>query len=165
MNILLGYLNAPHIHIMINHFPVILAPVGTALMLAGLYRGSEDLKKAAAWTFVITGLFAGATFISGDMAADRLVVLVPGVSGSAITGHDNSALYALVSAVILALFSLWSLFKARGKMLPVRTAVVILAVSVMVSAVMGRTAFLGGKIRHTEIIPAQSPSPSAPVRR
>ena len=148
----IGLLNAPHIHIVINHFPVILVPTGLALMIFGLFRGSEDLKKAAAWMFVASGLFAAIAFVSGNMAAPALLAAVPGVSVPDMVVHQQAAQFALGGSVLLALICLWGLFVFRGKMLPVRVAVVLLVVAVWLFSVMGRTAYLGGKIRHTEII-------------
>jgi len=165
MNNLFGLLNAPHIHIVINHFPVILVPAGLALMVFGLYRGSEDLKKAAAWMFVASGGFAVIAFISGNMAAPGLMALVPGVSVTDMMVHQQAARFALGGAVLLAFACLWGLFVFRGKMLPVRIAVILLLTAAWLSSVMGRTAYLGGKIRHTEIIPAEQANPSDPSPR
>jgi len=161
----IGLLNAPHIHIMVNHFPVILVPVGIALMTVGLFRGSEDLKKAAAWIFVFTGLFAGAAFVTGDMASDVIGSLVPGSVGPALARHDQAAGIALSGEVMLAVFSLWGLYFSRLKMMPVRIAVIALAGGFVVTGLMGWTANLGGQIRHTEITAAVSPVPSLPLPR
>jgi uncharacterized membrane protein len=165
INQMFGLLNAPHVHIVINHFPVILVPTGLAIMLFGLYRGSEDLKKAAAWMFVASGGFAAIAFVSGNMAAPGLMALVPGVSVPDMMVHQQAAQFALGGSVLLALICLGGLFVFRGKMLPVRIAVVILLVAVWLSSVMGRTAYLGGKIRHTEIIPAEQQNQSNPSPR
>lgn len=156
----IGLLNAPHIHIVVNHFPVILVPTALALMAFGLFRGSEDLKKAAAWIFVAAGVFAAVAFVSGNLAVPGLMALVSGVSVPDMMVHQQVARFALGGAVLLALFCLWGLYISRGKMLSSRIAVTVFAAAFVVAGLLGWTANLGGKIRHTEIIPVELQNPS-----
>jgi hypothetical protein len=55
----------PHVHLMINHFPALGSLFGFALFGAGMYLGSEDVKKAALYTLVLTAVFSGITFLTG----------------------------------------------------------------------------------------------------
>jgi len=55
----------PHVHLMINHFPALGSLFGFSLFGAGMYLGSEDVKKAALYTIVLTAVFSGIAFLTG----------------------------------------------------------------------------------------------------
>jgi hypothetical protein len=40
-------MNAPHLHLLINHVPAILTPVAAALLILGLLRKSRDILVTA----------------------------------------------------------------------------------------------------------------------
>lgn len=102
---------------------------------------------------VAGGLFGGLAWMTGNAAHDVIHGLVPGISHEAIEAHEDAATVALIAAGLLGAFSLWGLLGFRGrKRLPSWFIAIALAGSLVVSGLMARTANLGGKIRHTEIL-------------
>lgn len=145
-------MNAPHIHLMVNHIPVILVPVGLALLLAGWRRASRDLLAASLWVFLAGGVSAAVAAATGDMAAGDLVRMVPGISLPAISAHEESAEAAGIGAGILGVLALAGLvrFGVRRR-IPRWFILLALVGALAVSGLMARTANLGGEIRHTEM--------------
>ena len=144
-------MNAPFIHLTVNHFPVILVPTGLALLLAGWRKNSRDLLAASCWIFFAAGAFTLASVISGEASHEVLHKLVPGISHAAIAAHEEAAEVAAIGSGLLAILALTGLLRFDwGKMYPRWFIILALAGSLAVTGLMGWTAKLGGEIRHTE---------------
>ena len=70
-------MNGAHLHLLINHVPVLGIVFGLLLLVFGWWRKSEEIKKAALGTFVVIAFSAVAAFLTGEPAEDT----VKGVSG------------------------------------------------------------------------------------
>jgi uncharacterized membrane protein len=143
-------LNWAHIHIAINHLPVIGLIVLIALLGLGLWRKSGDLERASLEMFVALALLTIPVYLTGSPASKQLEAL--GVSRETIHQHSDAADYALGGIEILGALSLGALIKFRRQpLVPSRIVMGLLALAVVVLAMMARTANLGGRIRHPEI--------------
>jgi uncharacterized membrane protein len=143
-------LNWAHIHIAINHLPVIGLVVVIALLGLGLWRKSRDLERASLEMFVALALLTVPVYLTGSPASKQLEAL--GVSRETIHPHSDAADYALAGIEILGALSLGALIKFRRQpLIPTSVAAGLLALAVVVLAIMARTANLGGRIRHPEI--------------
>jgi hypothetical protein len=69
-----------------------------------------------------------------------------------IEAHEDFAVFALVSSIILGVASVAGLFLTLRKSALVKTAaMLILFISLINFGLAARTGYLGGQIRHTEI--------------
>jgi uncharacterized membrane protein len=88
---------------------------------------------------------------------------IQGVVEATIKQHEEFALFALISLIILGIASIFGLFLTlRKSKLITTTAFVILAISLISFGLVARTGYLGGQIRHTEISSSNNPN-STPV--
>jgi uncharacterized membrane protein len=153
--------NVAHLHIAINHIPVILIPTALVILAVGVWRRSEVVFRTGivvAWVGVASGL---ATYFTGDPAADLVMAAEKAQQKTLdpIVGeHDASASWALGSAVLVAIACVWAW---RRKGLGREVTVPLLVLTALSTAILGRTALLGGRIRHPEaragfIAPAHS---------
>ena len=144
-------MNGAHLHLLINHIPVLGTFFGLALLAFGVWKRSDELRKAAFGTFVIVALAAVAAYLTGDPAEDVIKGL-PGVSRPLISQHDDAAGFALGGASALGVLALGGLIWFRGGR-PIKNwfSTLVLAGAILVTGVMARTAYLGGQIRHPEI--------------
>jgi uncharacterized membrane protein len=143
-------MNLAYIHLVLNHFPLILNVAAFVVILAGLAWRSEQVTRAALLLVVLAALFTIPTFLTGDGAAE-IAKGTPGVDKAAIRPHNDSAGYTLTVISIEGVAALASLIFFRGGRLMPRWAVVTMLVLILFgTAVAGRTSYLGGKIRHTE---------------
>ena len=150
-------MNGAHLHLLINHLPVLGTFFGLALLAFAVWKGSDELRKAALGTFVIVALAAVATYLTGD-PAEHVVKGLPGVSAAMIERHDDAAGIALGGAVTLGVLALGELiWFRRGKPIKNWFSTCALLAAILVTGLMAWTANLGGQIRHTEIRPDAVP--------
>ncbi len=144
-------MNWAHVHLIINHVPVI-GVLGVILLLAyALARKSEELKMVSFGFLVLIALMTLAVYFTGEGAAD-VAKKIPGVTQAFIDRHEEMADLALVLTELLGVLALAGLIVLRRtSSIPKWLAVVVLLVSLITAAVVGLTANLGGQIRHTEI--------------
>ncbi|HSE38767.1 MAG TPA: hypothetical protein VLG74_15810 [Blastocatellia bacterium] len=140
-----------HTHLILNHIPVVGLGAAILLLLYAFVRKNDEMKKAALIGFVFLALSAIPVYLTGGEAEERVEHL-PGVSEAFIEEHEEAATSSLIAIEILGALSLAGLVMTRrSKAVPKWLAVISLVASVVVAAVMIRTANLGGQIRHTEI--------------
>jgi uncharacterized membrane protein len=144
-------LDWPHIHIMINHFPVILVVMGALAALLGTVRGRRGIWLYATATLTLAALATMPTYFSGE-PAEKALHKPWYIARDAIHVHEDAALIAAILtgvAGLVALFAWRRLVRyPRELTLPggLRTLVVITALAA--AGMMGYTSLLGGYIVH-----------------
>jgi hypothetical protein len=58
-------LNLAHIHLLLNHFPIIGTIFGLGLFLVSFFEKNEDLRRSSYIIFAVVGLLAIPTFLTG----------------------------------------------------------------------------------------------------
>jgi uncharacterized membrane protein len=144
-------MNFAHVHLLLNHIPVLGTFFGLLLLIFAVLRKSEEVKKASLWTFVVVALLAIPTYLTGD-PAERIVKDLPGVSKPMIEVHDDAATASLTALSILGVASLAGLyFMRQSRSSPPWFALALLGLSMITAGMMAWTANLGGQIRHSEV--------------
>lgn len=140
-----------HLHLLITHLPIFGSILGAFVLGYGIWSNSDQTKIAAYFLFVISAIGAGIAYLTGE-AAEEVVEDIQGVSENIIGQHEDFALFALISLIVLGLFSLVALFITYKKYSLLNTmAGITLFVSLVSFALVARTGYLGGQIRHSEI--------------
>ncbi len=144
-------MNPAHLHIILNHIPVIGIPFGLALLIWGFLRKSDEVKRAGLLVFVAIALVTIPVFLSGK-AAEDMVEHLPGVSENLIEKHERAATIALIATSVLGgLALLRLLIPARFGAVGGPMSILVFVFALGVTGWLGRTAHLGGQIRHPEI--------------
>lgn len=139
-----------HLHLLINHVPVIGTLFVVALLATALMRRDGTIARVALWTSAVLGIVAIVVYFTGE-PAEEVVEHLPGVSESIIEQHEEVALVATTMIAAFATAALGALAMFRGRSLPRWIVVSSLVGMLAVAGVMGWTANLGGQIRHGEI--------------
>ena len=139
-----------HLHLLLNHVPVIGVVLGAVLFGAALVRRDSTLVKTTLSLFVALAVVSLVVYLTGGQA-EELVENLPGVSESIIETHEDAALVASIAMGILGTASLGALLVFRKRALPGWLTAASFAGALAVAGLMGWTANLGGQIRHTEI--------------
>ena len=143
--------NWAHVHLWVNHIPVLGTVFGLALLAIVMKGNREDGKKTALGTFVVVALVAILTYLTGE-PAEEVVEHLPGISEDIIETHEEFAIVSLVAVEVLGLVSLVGLFLSRkSARIPPRLVTICLVLSLAAVATLAWTAHLGGQIRHPEI--------------
>lgn len=154
-------MDAAHVHLLLNHVPVLGAVFGLLVLGYGLARPSREVLRAGLWTFVIVGLAGVVVYLTGE-PAEELVEGVPAFSHAALERHEAAALWATVGAGIVGAVALVGLLRSRGRELSRAYAAAVLTLALGLTGVMGWTANLGGQVMHAEIRSgARRPQPAA----
>jgi uncharacterized membrane protein len=100
---------------------------------------------------VISAIGAGVAYLTGE-GAEEGVENIQGISKNIIKQHEDAATYALVSLLVLGALALFALFVTYKKSSLIKTtAIASLIFSFISFALVARTGYLGGQIRHSEI--------------
>ena len=144
-------MSAAHLHLMLNHIPLLGLLFGVVLLAYGLWRGSEDVQKASLGLLAIAGLSAIAVYLTGE-PAEEVVEGLAGVSYDAIEAHEEWGLYALIAGIATGVLALGALLLGwLRERLGRGTVVLTLVLALLSSGLIGYTANLGGKISHPEL--------------
>jgi len=157
-------MDSVYLHLVTNHIPIIGVPFAIAILLAGFWRKSEDLKSLAMLAFVVLGAITVVVYLTGT-GAEESVEHVPGVSEAAVESHEDFSIVALATVLLTALLSAiaflitggWSLFARgadrsnHGHRRVAWAAPVVLIAAFASAGTLVYSARLGGMIRHTEI--------------
>ena len=144
-------MNQTHIHLLITHLPIFGSILGALVLAYGLWKNSDSTKSAAYYLFIISSIGSAVAYITGE-AAEETIENTQGVAEASIKQHQEFAIYALLSLILLGLASILGLFLTLKKSTLTRTtAFIILFISLICFVLIARTGYLGGKIRHTEL--------------
>ena len=145
-------MSGTHLHLLLNHAPILGAFFALALLLASL-RAARDVLQRTAFVVLVGVALAGAgAKLTGEPAEDGVRGL-PGVTRASIHDHEEMADVAFLTAAALGLLAAGALVRWRRTPVPRAVGLVTLAGTVAVSGLMAYTGLLGGRIRHTEVRP------------
>ena len=146
-------MNLAHLHLLLNHFPIIGTIVALGLFIGSFIGKNDDLKRSALIIFATIALITLPAFFSG-IGAQRAVRKEPGISTAVIDRHEGAAILAMFLMLItgaLALVELWNRRRIRTEKIWSGTIFAILVFSLLTTGVMARVGTTGGDIRHPEI--------------
>ncbi|MBJ6108114.1 hypothetical protein JAO73_03760 [Hymenobacter sp. BT523] len=144
-------MNQAHLHLLVNHLPIMGSLFSAVLLGAGLVQRNASLIKAGLVAVLAAGVLCLPTQLTGEGAA-AIVQDLPRVSRALIQTHAGAAelgFWVLETAAALALFGLLLLKQASPRAVLVAWAA--LAVAAAGFGLLARAGYLGGLIRHTEI--------------
>lgn len=144
-------MNPAHLHLMLNHLPVIGVPLIAALLVWALIRGSREIQRVALGATVIVAALTYPVFLTGAPAEERIEDAA-WASETRIHEHEERAEAALIAVLVTGVIAGLGLWQSRGNRPTNRRLGGLTLGGLAVSAgLLGWTALLGGPIRHEEI--------------
>jgi hypothetical protein len=158
----------PHLHLLVNHFPVEGSIIAVLLLIFALMRHSAELKRVALIAFVLIGVAAYVSDVTGG-GASREVRNIPGVERALIREHAEAADWSKDISYAIALIALAGLILAWRKPESIASStdvsayirhhkephkwivIVCLVGGLLEVSTFAVTAYRGGLIRHPEI--------------
>jgi uncharacterized membrane protein len=140
-----------HLHLMLNHAPLMGTGIALLLLVAGMYRRSADLSRAALWLGAASALLAYPVLLSGQAAEER-VEDNAWFNEQLAHEHEERGETALVVALITGVVAGATLWRSRGGRPLSQRALGITGAGLAVSvSLFAWTALAGGQIRHEEV--------------
>lgn len=144
-------MNDAHLHLVLNHLPIIIPVISLAVLVCGFAFRSEIVKRTAYFLFILGALCTIPAFLSGE-GAEEAIESIQGVDEQLIKVHEEIAdVFAILSYVLggIALASLFASWKGKSYAtgLSILTGVFCLVVLFYAK----NTGTSGGEIRHSEI--------------
>ena len=145
-------MNYAHMHLLLNHIPVIGMIIALGLFLISFFgRNNEGLRRTSYILFATIALFTIPTFMTGF--ASQSMVKGPGVD-DLIRRHLSSALLSVWFMLITGALAIIGLWQAQTtKRLAQWNVIAVLIFSLLTVVLISRTSNTGGDIRHPELRP------------
>lgn len=140
----------PYVHLLINHFPVVLLTMGLVAAIGALILGRRGLWLYSMGTLTVAGLSVYPVHFTGDQA-DHALRDPWYIKEGVIDAHDHAAGIAMVVILIVGAFSAyawWRALKRREETIPGWIRAVVLIGALGGFGTVAWAAYLGGKIIH-----------------
>lgn len=150
-------MNAAHLHLMANHFPLVGFVFSLLLLTLGLLRSNEGYSRAGYLVILAAGVFSIPTFLTGE-PAEEILEKLSGFSEVLVEAHEEAAelaIWFIGVTTVAAAAAFWCSLKQVGTSKLILKS--ILALNLVSIIMIGRTSQLGGKISHPEIRNGSSP--------
>jgi uncharacterized membrane protein len=140
----------PYVHILINHFPVVLSVVAFVAALGAVIMHRRALWLTAMGMLTVAALVVYPVHFTGDQA-DHALRDPWYIKSGVIHAHDDAAgiaTYIILLAGVIAAYGWWRALKRRDEIIPVWIRAAVLVGSLAGFGSVAYAAYLGGKIIH-----------------
>ena len=145
------HMNQAHLHMVVNHFPIIGIIIGMIVLGVGIATKSVLSKRIGGLILIGSSLFTFPSFETGE-GAEEIVENLPGVSENLIEKHEELAeqfmgfVWAIILIGVLSLLSEWKMKKFTNWLY-----ISLFVTSIFATYFAKQVGTSGGEIRHTEI--------------
>ena len=144
-------MNDAHLHMVVNHFPIIGTIFGIGILIAGIFLNNGSVKNTAYILFIIAAIFGALSMGTGE-GAEEMVEDFPNIGKAIIHEHEELAEKFALVLYATGIFALISLVAAIKKFRLAKIFSFITLVLALIAGVISiNVGTSGGEIRHTEI--------------
>lgn len=144
-------MNDAHLHMVVNHFPIIGTIFGFGILIVGLFLKNKTLQNTSYALFIVAAIFAALSMGTGE-GAEELVEDMPNIGKHIIHEHEELAEKLAILLYVLGVLSIVGLYlnfknHAKAKLL----SFIVLGLATVGLFLVQKVGISGGEIRHTEI--------------
>ena len=156
-------MNPAYLHLLVNHFPIVLSIVGAGMILLAIVLKRDSLWRFGMGCVALAGLGALAAFFTGR-AAEGVMRHAWYVQRATIGAHEDAGELAMWVTLVAAVLCAYTLWRSSGRPAPGATAFpallrVLTALGALAAAgTAGYAGYLGGKIVHDAPALAKPPA-------
>ncbi len=144
-----------HLHLVLNHFPIIGSFFALAFVAYGVLRKNETLTNAARVILIFVACVTVPVYFTGEPAEESVEQLQ--IDGEQfIEQHESAAQIAFAASLLVGIVAGVSLLPWWRTSKSITTVLVIGTLAL--TLLMVRVGNLGGQIRHSEIRAGASPA-------
>ena len=144
-------MNEAHLHLVVNHFPIIGTILALGILVAGIILKNNSVKNTAYSLFIVAAVFAAFSMGTGE-GAEEAVENMPTVGKQIIHEHEEMAEKLAIVLYVLGVISIGGMylnFKNHSKAKLVSYIAIVIGIIGVFFAI--QTGTTGGEVRHTEI--------------
>ena len=144
-------MNDAHLHLAVNHLPIIIPIAAVVVLAAGFILKSEVVKRVSYFLFLVAAICTMPAFATGE-GAEEVAEGLPGVTEHLIHEHEEKAEGFAILNYLLGLISLVGIWASwKQKQFEKWIAIVVFLFAIVVIIKGREVGTSGGEIRHTEI--------------
>jgi len=144
-------MNEAHLHLLVNHFPIIGTLFGLGVLITGLLLKNNSVKNTAYFLFVASAIFTAFSMGTGE-GAEELVEDLPNIGKQIIHEHEEIAEKFAILMYVTGLLGLLSLYTVvKNHKIAKIVSYITLAFALFAAVLAKSVGTTGGSIRHTEI--------------
>lgn len=144
-------MNDAHLHLLVNHFPIIGTLFGLGILITGLLLKNNSVKNTSYILFVVASIFAAFSMGTGE-GAEELIEDLPNIGKQIIHEHEEIAEKFAILMYVTGFFGLLSLYTSIKNHKFAKTISYITLAFALFAAILAKSVgATGGEIRHTEI--------------
>lgn len=142
-------MNDAHLHVAMNHFPVVGAVIAAGILFAGIFKKNRNVQETALWLLIFIALLVIPVLLTGANAKE-MIERLPGIDEEKVERHEKLAKATFGLLLAAGLTAVIQLYLSGIKKQLVKLIIPIAFLSVVAAGLAGVTANAGGKIRHSE---------------
>ena len=144
-------MNDAHLHLLVNHFPIIGTIFGLGILITGLLLKNNSVKNTAYILFIVAAIFTAFSMGTGE-GAEELVEELPSIGKQIIHEHEEIAEKFVIIMYLTGFLGLLSFYTSIKKHKLAKTfSLITLALALVATVFAKSVGTTGGEIRHTEI--------------
>ena len=144
-------MNDAHLHLLVNHFPIIGVIFGLLILISGFILKNNTIKNTAYCVFVVAAVFGFLSMYSGE-GAEELVEDMPTVGHQIIHEHEELAEKFVLVLYATGLFSILAFVTSlKNSKFAKLLSLITLLLSILTTVLSVNVGLSGGEVRHTEI--------------
>lgn len=144
-------MNDAHLHLVVNHFPIIGTFFGIAILITGILLKNNSIKNISYVLFIVSAIF-GAFSVGTGEGAEEIVEDFPNIGKAIIHEHEELAEKFALILYVTGVFAMISLIATAKKFRLTKIFSLITLALALISGIMSiNVGISGGEIRHTEI--------------
>ncbi len=145
-------MNGAHLHLFVNHFPIIGTIFGFVILIIGLVFKNSTIKSVSLSILIFTSIMGFAAYKSGEKAEDVIENMQELKVKSQILVHEKNAQVFGSLINLVGLLSILALYaNIKNKKWTNVFLIVILLITIFSILFATKTGISGGEIRHIEI--------------
>jgi uncharacterized membrane protein len=145
-------MNDAHLHMIVNHFPIIGTILAVGILIAGLINKNQSIINTAYVLFIVGAIFGMISMNTGE-GAEELVEDMPTIGREIIHEHEELAeKMAFLLNVLggLSLVGIYLQYRKTNKFQKIVSFIILILATVSLFIIQ-KVGTSGGEIRHTEI--------------
>ena len=144
-------MNGVHLHLLLNHFPIIGLLIGIGVLAYGIFKNNQQINVIGLVIITLMAMIAVPAYLTGE-EAEEAVEHIKGVTDDLIHEHEELAEKAILLMAVLGALALTSLYAIKKELaFAKKITLITFIVSLVTFGLFAKVGNLGGNIRHSEL--------------